>query len=90
MISVLVAMFAVARGQRFDQDGLCEAEGFFRDPEACTRFYRCVTLGRGYQVRGLNRRIICITERHLGIAGNLAVKSCSRFVACCMHDLVSG
>ncbi len=40
----------------YDAEVQCSAGGYFRNPEDCTRFYRCVDISGGlgyYQVRGV-------------------------------------
>merc|ERR1712020_347189 len=45
-LHLMISVVVVARG---DDGGECSSNGFFRHPEDCTRFYRCVDLtGRGY------------------------------------------
>jgi len=52
LLGAAVVLFASSevQGQFFDSEGLCPSEGFFRDPEACNKFFRCVALGNNYQL----------------------------------------
>merc|ERR1719273_2824508 len=45
LVTLLTVCVLFGRGD----DGDCTSNGFFRHPEDCTRFYRCVDLtGKGY------------------------------------------